>query len=90
MPKRLNLTVADDIPDKLTALAGGERKRGQYLTDLIRATYDVQATTQTGLDLEGLRLQLLGLAGQVQALESRITQMEKTLAVIIADHADKP
>ena len=85
MPKRLNLTVADDIPDKLTALAGGERKRGQYLTDLIRATYDVQATTQTGIDLEGLRLQLLGLAGQVQALESRITQMEKTLAVIIAE-----
>ncbi len=88
MTTRLNLSVADDIPEKLAALAGGERKRGQFLTNLIRSLYDAQATTQEGMDIEALRLQVLGLAGQVKALEARLAQVEKTLAVLIADNFD--
>ena len=89
MTTRLNLSVADDIPEKLAALAGGERKRGQFLTNLIRSLYDAQATTQEGMDIEALRLQVLGLAGQVKALEARLAQVEKTLAVLIADNAER-
>jgi len=87
MTTRLNLSVADDIPEKLAALAGGDRKRGQFLTALIRSLYDAQTTTQEGMDTEALRLQLMGLAGQVRALESRLMQVEKTLAAMIADKA---
>ena len=87
MTTRLNLSVADDIPEKLAALAGGERKRGQFLTNLIRSLYDAQATTQEGMDIEALRLQVLGLAGQVKTLESRLAKLEQTLAVMIADNA---
>ncbi len=89
MTTRLNLSVADDIPEKLAALAGGERKRGQFLTNLIRSLYDAQATTQEGMDIEALRLQVLGLAGQVKALEARLAQVEKNLAVLIADNAER-
>ena len=87
MTTRLNLSVADDIPEKLTALAGGDRKRGQFLTNLIRSLYDAQATTQEVMNTEPLRLQVLGLAGQVKALESRLMQVEKTVAAMIAEKA---
>lgn len=33
---RINFVVGEDIPNLLTQLAGGERKRGEYLTKLIR------------------------------------------------------
>ena len=89
MTTRLNLSVADDIPEKLAALAGGERKRGQFLTNLIRSLYDAQATTQEGMDIEALRLQVLGLAGQVKALEARLARIEQTLAALIAESAEK-
>lgn len=89
MTTRLNLSVADDIPEKLTTLAGGDRKRGQFLTNLIRSLYDAQTTTQEGMDTEALRLQVLGLAGQVRALESRTMQIERTMAAMIADRASE-
>jgi hypothetical protein len=42
MSARINLTVDDDIPDKLLALAGSQRKMGTWLTDIVRKTYDEQ------------------------------------------------
>ena len=89
MTTRLNLTVADDIPEKLAVLAGGDRKRGQFLTGLIRSMYDAQMTATEGMDTEALRLQLLGLAGQVKTLENRLGRIEQTLAAIIADNAGR-
>jgi len=82
---RLNLTVEDDIPAKLSELAGGERKRGEFITRLVRQLYEESRTGQTGADLEGLRLQVLGLAGQVRSLEGRIIKLERTLAAMIAE-----
>lgn len=85
MAARLNLTVEDDIPAKLSELAGGERKRGEFITRLVRQLYEESRTGQTGADLEGLRLQVLGLAGQVRSLEGRIIKLERTLAAMIAE-----
>ena len=42
MGERLNLAVDDGIGDLLTQLAGGERKRGQYLSDLVRGLAQTQ------------------------------------------------
>lgn len=36
---RINLTVASDVPDKLLALAGSQRRMGEWLTDTIRQIY---------------------------------------------------
>lgn len=41
---RMNLTVAADIPEKLLALAGSQRKMGEWLTDMIRQAYEQQTS----------------------------------------------
>jgi hypothetical protein len=82
---RLNLSVEDDIPAKLSELAGGERKRGEFVTRLVRQLHEESRSVQTGVNLEGLRLQVLGLAGQVRSLEGRIIKLERTLAAMIAE-----
>lgn len=74
MTERLNLAVEDGIGDMLSALAGGERKRGQYLSDLIRGMAKV--TSKPMMDTITMEFALRGLAGQVQALEGRLAVME--------------
>ena len=81
---RLNLTVDTDIPDLLTVLADGERKRGQFLSDLVRAIHAQQLEVTKGDDLEALRLQLLGLSGQVKMSEVRLSKVEQTVAAMMA------
>lgn len=81
---RLNLTVDSDIPDLLTILADGERKRGQFLSDLVRAIHAQQLEITKGDDLEALRLQLLGLSGQVKMSEVRLSKIEQTVAAMMA------
>ena len=81
---RLNLTVDTDIPDLLTILADGERKRGQFLSDLVRAIHAQQLEVTKGDDLEALRLQLLGLSGQVKMSDVRLSKVEQTVAAMIA------
>lgn len=77
MSIRLNLLVDDDIPEMLTALAGGERKRGQKVSELIRAVYESQQEASTGNELEQIRLTLAGVAGKLKELEGRLLQVEK-------------
>ena len=82
---RINLVVGADIPAKLTALAGGERKRGDYLTQLMRAVHAGELEVTTGADLEQIRLILTGLAAKQLAIESRLLTVERELAAVIAD-----
>lgn len=84
---RLNLTVGEDTPAKLAELAGGERKRGEFLTRLIDELYTTRGEAEA-MDLEGLRLQLLGLAGKVKSLEARLLQVERTFSEVIAGRTD--
>lgn len=82
---RINFVVGTDVPDKLTQLAGGERKRGEYLTQLIRAVYAGEHEAQAGVDAEHLRLTVTGLAAKQMAIESRLLSVERELAAMIAD-----
>jgi hypothetical protein len=84
---RINLVVGADIPDKLTALAGGERKRGDYLTGLIRAVYAGEREATAGADLEHMRLTLTGLAAKQMSTESRLLTVERELAAMIAERS---
>ena len=81
MSERLNLSVEDGIGDLLSELAGGERKRGQWLSDLVRGMTD-HASQITGTDFETLRLSHAGLVGQVRQNEGRLLLMETRLQAL--------
>ena len=36
---RLTLSVGEEIPSMLAELAGGEKKMGRYITDLLKSIY---------------------------------------------------
>lgn len=82
MSDRLNLVVEDGIPELLTALAGGERRRGQWLSDLVKAMNETE--TVLGSDVDVVKLALGGLAGQVKGIDARVIKVEQTLAALMA------
>ena len=84
---RINLSVGEDIPDKLSELAGGERKRGEYLTQLIRAIYAGQQEVSAGTDIEQLRLGFAGMVGKQKELEGRVLRVEGQLLALMAKGA---
>ena len=85
MGERLNLAVDDGIGELLTQLAGGERKRGQYLSDLVRGLAQTQGAP--GADVQTLLFAVRGVTGQVQGLEGRLSMVEAQLAAVIAKAA---
>ena len=85
---RMNLSVEDDIPDLLTELSGSERKRGEYLTRIIRQLHAGQLNMTQGNDIEMIHLQMAGLAGKRKELEGRFLQMEKQLSAVISGAFD--
>lgn len=82
MGERLNLAVDDGIGDLLTRLAGGERKRGAYLSDVIRGLAQTQGSP--GGDLQTLTFAVRGVTGQIQGIEGRLSVIETQLAAVIA------
>lgn len=84
---RINYSVGVDIPDKLTALAGGERRRGDYLTRLIRALHNAEEQAQAGADLETVKLSVMGLASKQLMTEARLLKLEQTVAALIVQGA---
>lgn len=84
---RINLSVGKDIPDKLSELAGGERKRGEYLTQLVRSIYAGQQEVSAGSDFEQLRMGFAGMVGKQKELEGRLLRIEGQLAAMMAKDA---
>lgn len=77
--ERLNLAVENGIGDMLTELAGGERRRGQWLSDLVQAMH-AQQQMASGGDLETVKLAMAGLAGQQKLLDARLFKVEQQLS----------
>lgn len=84
MIERLNLSVDDGIGDMLTDLAGGERKRGQWLSELVRAMHEQRQQFAIS-DIDQIKMGFAGLVGTTKMLEGRIVQLERQLAAVIAD-----
>lgn len=87
--RRLNLMIDSDVVSWLDSLAGGERKRGQYLSELVRQAWAARqsAPDVRSMDLDALRLMTQGLAGRVIAAEGEIVNLRSQLAAVIAARA---
>jgi hypothetical protein len=72
---RLNLTVGADIPYLLTELAGGERIRGEYVTQLVREI--IQNKEKVTPDIQALRLEVMGLDGRLRTLERKVDDLSR-------------
>jgi hypothetical protein len=80
--ERITLAVKEGIGDKLIALAGSSRKQGEYLSGLIEAVWqNSQVPSHAELNVEALRLQLLGLSGTVKMHEGRLLRLEQHSSV---------
>ena len=60
-----------------------ERKQGEFLSNLL-LQYSAADGGVAQIDVDALRLQLLGLASEHKTAEARLAKVEKTLAAIIA------
>ena len=86
MGERITVVLDDGTGDMLLRLAGSSRKQGEFLSNLIRAAWEgSRAMGGNELDREALRLQLMGLTGQVKMLEGRLLTVERELAAMIAE-----
>lgn len=83
--ERLNLSVDEGIGELLNKLAKGERKRGDYLSQLLRSIDEGEDVT--GLDVESLRLMVQGMGGRLKSLEGELMRVQSQLAAIIAKGA---
>jgi len=85
MSERVTLVIDDGINAMLTELAGGERKRGQWVSDLVRAMYEQQEMAFSS-DFETLKLGFAGMVGQQKQIEGRLLRVEQQLAALIAEN----
>lgn len=89
MGVRLNLNVDEDIPAMLTALAGGERKRGEKVSELVRAVYESRQKSAGGAEAARIENELAGVAVRINELAARLSRVEGTLAAIMAAERGK-
>jgi hypothetical protein len=78
MGQRITIVLDADAARLLPDLAGSSRKQGEYLSGLIRAAA-ANAEHPPAADLDGLRLQVSLLAGQVASLAGRLSALESRL-----------
>ena len=83
--ERLNLSVDEGIGDLLSKLAGGERKRGDYLSQLLRSIDESQGVDVTRMDIESLRLMVQGMGGRLKAIEGELIRVQAQVAAVIAE-----
>jgi len=81
MTVRLTNEAIDVLEKHTTA-----RKRGEFISNLLVA-YGAEAGAITQVDIESMRLQLLGLASANKTLDGRLTKVERTVATMIAERS---
>jgi hypothetical protein len=89
--QRVNLMLDANVIDWLDSLAGGERKRGAYISDLIRSAWAARqsAPDVRTMDVDALRLMVQGLAGRVISVEGEIANLRSQLAALIAEQGQE-
>lgn len=73
---RMNLNVDTDVPAMLAELAGGQRRMGAYLSDLIRNAHAGQVSAGQPGELEMLSSAVKHLSAKMKEIDGRLTQLE--------------
>jgi hypothetical protein len=73
---RMNLNVDADVPERLAQLAGGNKRMGAYLSNLIRQVSEGQATVGKPGEIDVLTNAVAHLSAKVKELDARLTQIE--------------
>ncbi len=83
---RMNLNVSIGVPEKLREMAGSKFKMGSWLSTVIENMYEAKGTDNTvhSMEMEGMRLMVLGMGGQLQALRGEVAHLQAQLAALIA------
>lgn len=87
--KRVNLMLDENIVDMLDSLSDGERKRSRWVSEQIQSAYAAKkqnADVET-MDLDGLRLLVMGVNARMTTLEGRMQQTDATVAALVAKGA---
>lgn len=82
---QMTLSLTNEAIDILEKHAT-ERKRGEFISNLLVA-YGADAGAISQVDVESMKLQLLGMASTTKTLDGRLTRVEKQLAALIAKNA---
>ena len=77
MTERVTLLLDDGIDDLLVELAGSQRKRGAYVSELIRIAWTARQTQDQPVDVQALALGL-------KVVERRLDHVEGQVAAMIA------
>jgi hypothetical protein len=75
MSKRITVMLDDEAAEVLPRLAGGARKQGEFLSRLIHQAINQEPESGPS-DLETLRLQVRGIIGELQNINSRLVTLE--------------
>lgn len=81
--QRVTLTITSEavaVLEKHTT----ERKRGEFVSQILETYGRGADSVPSGVDLESLRLQVMGLLAQGKSTDARLTKVEQTLAALIA------
>lgn len=77
---RLTLSAA---AQKVLEGAASPRKRGEFVSSLL-IQYGAADSGIEQIDVEGMKLQLMGLASANKTLEGRVLRLERQVAAMIA------
>ena len=72
---RVTLSLSETAAQRLLELAGSQRKQADYIGALIDAAWENQRAG-AGVGVERMRLQIVGLAAEVQDLRARLLEVE--------------
>ncbi|MEZ4682226.1 MAG: hypothetical protein R2932_49280 [Caldilineaceae bacterium] len=73
--RNLNLNVDPEIPGMLAELAGGQRRMGIHLSDLIRSAH-------TGIETAGKPGELEMLTGSIRHLSAKVKELDGRLQLV--------
>lgn len=79
MTKRITISVDDEAAVRLVELAGGERKRGEFVSTVVHAMYENRETAGGGPSLvsEELRLQMAGMVAEMGEMRMKLVALEQ-------------
>lgn len=81
--QKVTLVIEDGVSEMLTELAGSERKRGAWVSQVVKSIHEKREQVQAG-DVDTLKLDVLGLIAQDKMLDARLSRVEHQLAAMIA------